>query len=43
MNPDQLVSLRKEEVEERVQAFCNLARAPRTVNRRMEELITTAY
>ena len=40
LNPDQLVSLRKEEVEEKVQAFCDLARAPRTANRKMEELKT---
>jgi len=40
LNPDQLVSLRKEEVEEKVQSFCDLARAPRTANRKMEELKT---
>jgi len=40
LNLDQLVSLRKKEVEERVQAFCDLARALRTANRKMEELKT---
>jgi len=40
LNPDQLVALKKEEVEEKVQAFCDLARAPRTANRKMEELKT---
>jgi integrase len=39
-SPDGLVALSKEEVEERVQAFCDLAGAPRTANRRMEELKT---
>jgi integrase len=40
LSPDELVGLRKEDVEEKVQAFCDLARAPRTANRKMEELKT---
>ncbi len=38
LSPVQLVGLKKEEVEEKVQAFCDLAVAPRTANRKMEEL-----
>lgn len=32
--------MEKEEVEEKVQEFCDLAKAPRTANRKMEELKT---
>ena len=38
LSPDGLVALNKEEVEEKIQAFCDLAVAPRTANRKMEEL-----
>ena len=40
LSADELVALKKEEVEEKVQSFCDLARAPRTANRKMEELKT---
>jgi len=40
LSPDELVGLKKEEVEDKVQAFCDLAGAPRTANRKMEELKT---
>lgn len=40
LSSDELVELKKEEVEVKVQEFCDLARAPRTANRRMEELKT---
>jgi len=40
LSPEQLVVLEKEQIEENVQAFCDLARAPRTANRKMEELKT---
>jgi len=40
LSPDELVALGREEVEERVQAFCDLVRTPRTANRKMEELKT---
>jgi len=40
LSPDELASLKKEQVEEKVQAFCDLAKAPRTANRKMEELKT---
>lgn len=40
LSPEQLVALEKEEIEEKVQTFCDSARAPRTANRKMEELKT---
>jgi len=40
LSPDELVALSKEDVEAKVQAFCDHARAPRTANRKMEELKT---
>jgi integrase len=38
--PDKLVGLKKQEVEGKVQEFVDLAKAPRTANRKMEELKT---